>query len=71
MFETKYLRKLLRISSFEYLTNEWVQSKINSCVGPQELLLATVKRRKLAWYRHVTHHDSLSKPTPQGTLEGG
>ena len=56
---------------WEHKTNDWVQSKTNSCVGPQELLLATVKRWKLAWYRHVTHHDSLSKPTPQGTLEGG
>ena len=28
---------------------------------PQESLLATVKRRDLAWFRHVTHHDSLSK----------
>ena len=30
-----------------------------------------VKRRKLAWVRHVTRHDSLSKTTHQGTLKGG
>ena len=33
--------------------------------------LATVKRRKLAWFVHVTRHDSLYKTTLQGTLEGG
>ena len=31
--------------------------------GPHEPLLATVKRRKLAWFGHVTRHDSLSKPS--------
>ena len=31
------------------------------------LSLATVKRRKLAWFGHVTRNDSLF----QGTLEGG
>ena len=30
-----------------------------------------VKRRKLAWFGHVTRHDSLSKTIVQGTLEGG
>ena len=52
---------LLRISYLEHKTNDWVWSKINFCVGPQEPLLATVKRRKLAWFGHVTRHDSLSK----------
>ena len=40
-------------------------------MGPQEPLLATVRRWKLAWFRHVTHHDSLSKTILQDTLEGG
>ena len=55
--------KLLRISRLEHKTNDWVRSKISSLVGPQEPLLATVKRRKLAWFGHVTHplqnHPSL------------
>ena len=34
-------------------------------------LLATVKRRKLTWFWHVTRYDSLSKSVLQGTLEGG
>ena len=36
----------------------------------QEPLLATVKRRKLAWFGHVTRHESLSKTILQGTVEG-
>ena len=70
-FETKWLRKLLRISFLEQKTNDWVRSKINSLVGAQEPALATVKRRKLAWFGHVTRHKSLSKTIPQGALEGG
>ncbi|CAH1240819.1 WBSCR27 [Branchiostoma lanceolatum] len=36
-----------------------------------EPLLATVKRRKLQWFGHVTRHDNLAKTILQGTLEGG
>ena len=39
--------------------------------GPRERLLAIVKRWNLAWFGHVTCHDSLSKTILQGTLEGG
>ena len=62
-FETKCLRKRLRIFFLEHKTNDWVRSKINFLMGPQEPILATVKRRKLAWFGHVTRHDSLSKWT--------
>ena len=66
-FETKCLRNFLHI----YKTNDWVRSKINFLVGPQEPLLATVKRRKLAWFWRVTRHNSLFKTILQGTyLEG-
>ena len=68
---TKCLRKLLRISYLEHKTKDWMQSKINFFVGPEEHLLTTVKRQKLAWFRHVTRHDSLSKTILQGTLESG
>ena len=47
-FETKCLRKLLRVFYLEHKTNNWVRSKINLLVGPQEPLLETVKRQKLA-----------------------
>ena len=69
-FETKCMRKLLHISHLEHKTDDWVQSKINILVGPQEPLLATVKSWELARLRHVTHQDSLSKTILQGTLEG-
>ena len=65
------MRKLLRISYLEHKTNDWVRSKIDFLVGPQESLLATVKRRQLAWFGHITRHGSLSKTILQGTLEGG
>ena len=39
--------------------------------GRLEPLLATIKRRKRAWFGHVPHHDSLSKTILQDTLEGG
>ncbi|GFR64708.1 protocadherin-11 X-linked [Elysia marginata] len=69
-FENKCLRKLLRISYKDHVTNESVRELVVAYVGPQEPLLATVKRRKLAWFGHVTRHDSLSKTILQGTVEG-
>ena len=69
-FETKYLGKLLRISYLKQKINDWVLGKIDFLVGPQEPLTAIFKRRKLAWFGHVTRHDSLSKIILQGTLKG-
>ena len=68
-FKTKCTRTFFCIFCLEHKTNNWVRSKINFLVGPQEPPLATVK--KLAWFGHVTHHNSLSKTILQGTLEGG
>ena len=70
-FEYKCLRRLLRISYLEHKTNQFVRDTVSALVGPQEPLLATVKRRKLAWFGHVTRHNSLCKTILQGTLEGG
>ena len=69
-FETKYLGKLLRISYLKQKINDWVLGKIDFLVGPQEPLTAIVKRRKLAWFGHVTRQDSLSETILQGTLKG-
>ena len=68
---SEYLMKLLRTSYLEHKTNDWVRSTINFLVGPQELLLAIVKRRKLAWFGHVIRRNSLSETILQGTLESG
>ena len=70
-FEIKCLRKLIRISYSEHKTNVWVQSEMNSLMGSQELLQTTVKRRKLAWFWHVTRHDSFYITTLQVVLEEG
>ena len=42
--------------------------QISLLVGPHEPLLATVKRQKLAWFGHVTRHDSFSKTVLQAPL---
>ena len=55
----------------EHKTNDWVRSKINFIVGPQKPLLATVKRRKLAWFGHVTHCNSISKLSFRALWEVG
>ena len=65
------MRKLLCISYLGHKTNDWVRSKINFLGSSQEPLLATIKRQQLAWFGHVTRHDSLSKTSLQDTLEVG
>ena len=71
VFETKCLRELLRISYLEQKINDWLRGKINFLVGPQGPLLAIVKKRKLAWFRNVTRHDSVSKTILNGTWRVG
>ena len=69
-FETKCMRKLLRISYLEHKTNDWVRSKINFLVGPQEPLLATVKRRKLSWFGACHTPRQPLQNQPSGHLGG-
>ena len=62
-FETKCLRKLLRISYLDYKTNDSAWNKIDFLVA-QEPLLATVKRRKLAWFgRHTSRRPLQNHPS--------
>ena len=70
-FETKCFRRMLGISWSDRKTNDFVRAQVTSRAGPQEPLLATIKRRKLTWFGHVTRHNSLPKTILQGTLEGG
>ena len=70
-FETKCFRRLLDISWKEHKSNDFVRSQVAQLAGPQEPLLALVKRRKLAWFGHLIRRDTLSKTVLQGTLEGG
>ena len=59
--EFRCFRKILGISYKDRVTNEHVWETIVKYIGPYEDLLATVKRRKLKWYGHVTRSDGLSK----------
>ena len=61
---------MLDISHREHKANEYVWQRINILAGRQELLLLTVKRRKLSWFDHVCHHDTLLKVILQGTVDG-
>ena len=70
-FRNQVHKKHLRVSYLEHKTNDWVRSKINFFWGPQEPLLATVERLKLALFGHVTRHDSLSKTVLQGPSRVG
>ncbi|KAH3696325.1 hypothetical protein DPMN_083788 [Dreissena polymorpha] len=38
----------------EHKTNEYVRNMVAKLVGMQEPLLATINRRNLAWFGHVT-----------------
>ena len=71
MFETKCFRQMLGISWRDRKSNDFVKNQVTALAGPQEPLLALVKKRKLSWFGHVTRRNSLPKTILQGTLEGG
>ena len=68
--EFRCFRKILGISYKDRVTNEHVRKTTIKHIGPYEDLLATVKRRKLKWYGHVTRSGGLTKVILQGTVEG-
>ena len=61
-FETKFFRRHLRISYIEHKTHGYVRQQVDSLAGNQEPLLATVKRRKLSCYGHITRYNTIAKP---------
>ena len=65
-FETKCQRKLLHISSLEHKTNNWLWSKIYSCIGPWEPLLATIKEMetRMVWTCHMPRQPLQNHPPP-------
>ena len=67
-FETKGLRKILRVSRRAKKTNESVLNR----AGVKRELLDTVKARKLAYYGHTMRKQGscLKKETMQGTMPG-
>ena len=62
-------RKILRISCYDHVPNE-VRAKIQQAIGPNEDLLTIVKRRKMKWFRHVSHSSGQAKPILLGTEKG-
>ena len=69
--ELKFFGRILKISYRDHITNISVMQAITKAAGPQEPLLATVKRRKLQWFGHTTRHNTLAKEILQGTVKGG
>ena len=69
--EMRCFRRLLGISYKDHITNEEVRNRIRQAIGPYEDLLATVKKRKLKWYGHITRSTGLAKTILQGTVQGG
>ena len=69
--EMRCYRKILNISYKDHVTNEEVRAKIQQVIGPHEVLLTIVKRRKLQWYGRVSRSSDLAKTILQGTAEGG
>ena len=64
--EMKYYHNILYISYTDHVTKEEVRKII--CRNIRQL--ATVRRRKLRWYGHVTRSTGLAKTTLQGTVRG-
>ena len=70
VFENKCYRRMLGIPYREHKRNECVWQQVDSLAGRrgrQELLLSSVKRRRLSWFGHVCRHDTLSKIIEQWT----
>ena len=66
----KCYRRMLRISWKDRKTNKFVQRGIKARAGQQGNLLGIVKRRKFAWFGHISRHNSLAKTVLQGTQRG-
>ena len=69
-FENKCYRSMLGISYREHKTNEYVWQLVDILARRQELLLSTVKRRKLSWLGHVCRHNTLPNIILQRRVDG-
>ena len=69
--EMRCYRRILRILFTDHVTDEEVRAKTQRAIGPHEVLLTIVKRRKLQWYGYVSRSSGLAKTILQGTVKGG
>ena len=53
------------------VTNEEVRNTIRHSIGLYEDLIATVRKRKLRWYGHITRSTGHAKMTLQCAVKGG
>ena len=65
------LPQALGILLRDHITNKEVKTRVENAIRLCEDLLASVKRRKLKWYGHVTRSSGLAKTVLQGTAQGG
>ncbi|KAK3767206.1 hypothetical protein RRG08_018076 [Elysia crispata] len=54
----------------EHVTNTEIRIRVTQQVRHHEDLLATVKKRKLRWYGHVTRSEGLTKTILERTVQG-
>ena len=64
------MKCLFGISWHERKTHEYVRATIKQKVGTQEELLSIIKMMKMAWFGHVTCHQTMSKTIFLGTVPG-
>ena len=70
-FELNCYRRLLNVHWSTHTKNVDIQKRIADLSGPVESFLSTVKKKKLAWYGHVTRaKGTLANTILQGTVEG-
>ena len=68
-FECKCYKRQLHISYKYHKTNDYVRQQVITYAGSHQLLLMSVKHHNLAWYWHVSRHNTLSKIILQGIVE--
>ena len=69
--EMRCFRRLIGISYKDRINNEKVIRRIENEIGPYTDLLASVRRRKLKWYGHISISSGLAKTVLQGTVREG
>ena len=67
--EMRCYRRILRILFTDHVTDEEVRAKTQRAIGPHEVLLTIVKRRKLQWYGYVSRSSGLAKTISQGIIK--
>ena len=62
---------MVRVSYREHKRNKCrMATYVDILAECQELLLLTVKRRKLSWFGHICRYDKLPKIILQGAVDG-